>query len=155
MEFPEAVKYLAERAHMQIRRSRWLRRRGAAAPVQFGTARAHLRSQRNLPPAIFIRFCGRMRARKRFHYLYKPRPKRFAISVALRPGRFASGLGYTDRHISASRALSRRCSSRPAWPSNETARYYDMFRGRVIFPIINARGKVLGFGGRGDGRRTA
>ena len=27
-------------------------------------------------------------------------------------------------------------------------RYYDRFRGRVIFPIINTRGKVLGFGGR-------
>lgn len=27
-------------------------------------------------------------------------------------------------------------------------RFYDRFRGRVIFPIINTRGKVLGFGGR-------
>ena len=27
-------------------------------------------------------------------------------------------------------------------------KYYDKFRGRVIFPIINARGKVVGFGGR-------
>lgn len=26
--------------------------------------------------------------------------------------------------------------------------YYDKFRGRVIFPIINTRGKVIGFGGR-------
>ncbi len=32
-------------------------------------------------------------------------------------------------------------------------RYYDKFRGRVIFPIQNTRGKVIGFGGRvlGDG----
>ncbi len=31
--------------------------------------------------------------------------------------------------------------------------YYDKFRSRVIFPIINTRGKVIGFGGRivGDG----
>ena len=28
---------------------------------------------------------------------------------------------------------------------------YDMFRGRVIFPIISAQGKVLGFGGRALG----
>lgn len=27
-------------------------------------------------------------------------------------------------------------------------RYYDKFRNRVIFPIINTRGKVIGFGGR-------
>lgn len=32
-------------------------------------------------------------------------------------------------------------------------RYYDKFRNRVMFPIINSRGKVIGFGGRilGDG----
>lgn len=27
-------------------------------------------------------------------------------------------------------------------------KYFDKFRGRVIFPIINTRGKVIGFGGR-------
>ena len=30
-------------------------------------------------------------------------------------------------------------------------KFYDMFRGRVIFPIINAQGRVLGFGGRAMG----
>ena len=30
-------------------------------------------------------------------------------------------------------------------------RFYDMFRSRAIFPIINAHGKVLGFGGRAMG----
>ena len=33
-------------------------------------------------------------------------------------------------------------------------RVYDMFRGRAIFPIINAQGKVLGFGGRAMGEAT-
>lgn len=28
------------------------------------------------------------------------------------------------------------------------SKYFDKFRGRVIFPIINTRGKVIGFGGR-------
>lgn len=37
--------------------------------------------------------------------------------------------------------------------SESKGRYYDKFRNRVIFPIINSRGKVIGFGGRilGDG----
>ena len=37
--------------------------------------------------------------------------------------------------------------------SQSKGRYYDKFRDRVIFPIINAGGKVIGFGGRilGDG----
>ncbi len=30
-------------------------------------------------------------------------------------------------------------------------RFFDMFRGRVMFPIINAQGRVLGFGGRAMG----
>lgn len=37
--------------------------------------------------------------------------------------------------------------------SNSKGKNYDKFRDRVIFPIINTRGKVIGFGGRaiGDG----
>lgn len=30
-------------------------------------------------------------------------------------------------------------------------RYYDKFRNRIVFPIINTRGKVIGFGGRAIG----
>ena len=32
--------------------------------------------------------------------------------------------------------------------SNSKGKYYDKFRNRVMFPIINTRGKVIGFGGR-------
>ena len=32
--------------------------------------------------------------------------------------------------------------------SRSGERYFDKFRGRVMFPIINTRGKVIGFGGR-------
>lgn len=32
--------------------------------------------------------------------------------------------------------------------SKKNDRYYDKFRGRVIFPILNTGGKVIGFGGR-------
>lgn len=36
---------------------------------------------------------------------------------------------------------------------SDRGRYYDKFRGRVIFPIINTAGEIIGFGGRiiGDG----
>ena len=32
--------------------------------------------------------------------------------------------------------------------SKSNGRYFDKFRNRVIFPIINTGGKVIGFGGR-------
>lgn len=37
--------------------------------------------------------------------------------------------------------------------SSSNGKYYDKYRDRVMFPIINTRGKVIGFGGRilGDG----
>ena len=42
---------------------------------------------------------------------------------------------------------------RKAWLSGENeGRVYDMFRERVMFPIINPRGHVLGFGGRVMGK---
>ncbi len=38
--------------------------------------------------------------------------------------------------------------------SKSKGRYYDKFRDRVIFPIINTRGKIIGFGGRIIGEGT-
>lgn len=35
--------------------------------------------------------------------------------------------------------------------SESKGKYYDKFRNRVMFPIINTRGKVIGFGGRAIG----
>lgn len=49
---------------------------------------------------------------------------------------------YTDEELEKAGLLSR-----------SKGRYYDKFRNRVMFPIIDTRGKVIGFGGRiiGDG----
>lgn len=55
-----------------------------------------------------------------------------------------TGLGFEERRLEELGLISR---------SQKTGRYYDKFRNRVIFPIINTRGSVIGFSGRiiGDG----
>jgi len=47
--------------------------------------------------------------------------------------------GYTDDLMYQGGLVSR---------SEKTGRYFDKFRNRVMFPIFNTRGKVIGFGGR-------
>ncbi len=69
------------------------------------------------------------------------------------------GIGYADGgwqslldHMEA-KGISREKLLQLGLISRSGDRYYDKFRDRVIFPIINTGGKVIGFGGRiiGDG----
>ena len=46
------------------------------------------------------------------------------------------------------RELMKNCSLELGLLSQKDGRYFDKFRDRVIFPIINTAGKVIGFGGR-------
>ncbi len=52
---------------------------------------------------------------------------------------YLKGQGYTDREL---------VTAGVAGQSRKTGRAYDYFRGRVMFPIIDLRGSVIGFGGR-------
>ncbi|MBQ9016501.1 MAG: DNA primase [Firmicutes bacterium] len=69
------------------------------------------------------------------------------------------GIGYADGQWQSllshmeSLGISREKLLRLGLISQSRGRYYDKFRDRVIFPIINIGGKVIGFGGRiiGDG----
>ncbi|HEB01482.1 MAG TPA: DNA primase [Candidatus Portnoybacteria bacterium] len=52
--------------------------------------------------------------------------------------KFLQSKGYSENEIDQAGLLIRR----------ETGRVYDRFRGRIIFPIANLSGEVIGFGGR-------
>jgi DNA primase len=52
--------------------------------------------------------------------------------------KYALGKGFTDEALFDAGLVRRRDDGRP----------YDMFRGRVLFPIHDARGRVIGFGAR-------
>jgi len=64
-------------------------------------------------------------------------------------------LGYADeawdslyKHLTSKGVPERYCTMLGLARKREDGRYYDLFRGRVIFPIITPRSEVIGFGGR-------
>ena len=63
----------------------------------------------------------------------------------------ADALGKDD--LSRKQLLKVGLVSRKEGEGGQPVRYYDRFRGRIIFPIDDHRGRVVGFGGRilGDG----
>lgn len=100
---------------------------------------------------------NREAARYFFHALAdRPNPGRdYLISRGLDTKTIAKfGLGYADNewHSLKEYMISKGCSEdrlfRAGLISRSKGRSYDKFRSRVIFPIINTRGKVVGFGGR-------
>ena len=144
MEFMDAVKTLAERVHM---------------PLPTTTESAENDSNRQKRERILD---ANVTAARFFHallwtdegaealnYLYKrglndSDIKRFGLGASphSRDGlyRELQRQGFDDETLLSAGLIGRK--------ENRT---YDMFRNRVIFPIINAQGRVLGFGGRAMG----
>ncbi|WKY43391.1 DNA primase [Eubacteriaceae bacterium ES2] len=68
--------------------------------------------------------------------------KQFGLGFALDSwndlGQYLDSQGFTEKEIIDSGLQMR----------SESGRIYDRFRGRIMFPIINPRGQIVGFGGR-------
>lgn len=142
-DFPEAVKKLAERANiplpepqmtgqalaMERLKARLFEMHRAAGRFYYDTlqsdegapARAYL-ERRQLKPNL---------ARK-FGIGYSP-DRRHALFDHLK------GLGYSVEDMVKSGLVI---------PDKEGSGYHDRFRGRLMFPIFDAQGRVVGFGGR-------
>lgn len=141
MEFLDAVNLLAERAHLPLPertqepdadRVRALRERLYAANVE--AAR------------YYHALLWKSEGSKALAYLHgrgldDVAIRRFGLGAA--PDgwdhltRYLKSLGYREEEI-----------RQAGLAGEKDGRYYDMFRNRAIFPIVNAQGKVLGFGGR-------
>ncbi len=70
------------------------------------------------------------------------------------------GIGYADGswdslyHFLRERGIEEKVLLELGLISESKGKYYDKFRDRVIFPIINTSGRVIGFGGRAIGDDT-
>lgn len=144
MEFLEAVQMLAERAHLEMPER-------VNAPQEAG--------QRELREKIYE---ANVAAAHYFHdliwteegsgvlsYLHK----RGLDDAAIRRfGLGAAGHGHDGlvKHL-CGQGYDMETLIKAGLCGQKDGRRYDMFRNRAIFPIINAQGRVLGFGGRAMG----
>jgi DNA primase len=141
MEFPEAVELLAKKAGVELPRQ--------SAPE--GTRDANLTTQllqANEAACAYYESSLRSPAAAGFRrYLVKrgikeETAKAFKLGAALeRWDGLIQNLREKDFHLSL-------LEKAGLILSKEGGGFYDRFRNRILFPIVDARGRVLGFGGR-------
>lgn len=140
LDFPGAVEKLAEEYGIEIKNSNFQRERDRAALYEI-----------NREAAAFFYRAFTKAPNPGYEYMKKrgiepATLRKFGIGYA--DGEWDSLYKYfmekgTDLNVLLELGLI----------SYSNGKYYDKYRDRVIFPIINTRGKVIGFGGRilGDG----
>ncbi len=141
LDYPAAVEFLAKRAGITIQ---------SDEREENGVSRSRV-YEMNLAAAKYFRSClfDEKLGRVGMDYLVNKRRlspliiKRFGLGFA--PDGFGGltthmkRLGFTEEEL----IVGFLCGK-----SQKTGRAYDYFRNRVIFPIINTSGDVIGFGGR-------
>ena len=140
LSFPDAVRYLADRAGMQVPEQGEAERRAArhrdrlyalckdAARFYYETL---WKPENRVPQQYFIGRGLSRRTMNRFGLGYAP-DSFHALLDAM------TAKGYTHDELMDAGLVSR----------SEKGRIYDRFRNRVMFPIIDVRGNVIAFGGR-------
>ena len=144
LEFKDAVKQLAEQVHMELPEmvggredaaSRSEKERLYEANKQCARFfHSQLWKQENAQVLSYLYDRGLDDATIRMFGLGSTPPRSDGATSAMR------SLGFTDDELVRAGISVRR-----------DGRVYDMFRQRAIFPIIDAQGRVLGFGGRALG----
>ena len=146
LEFMEAVQMLAERAHLPLPDMR-AQDEGASRAERDRIYEANLKAAEFYHNTLWT-----PEGAQALNYLYR----RGLDDVGIR--RFGLGAtpqrweGLTEHLLEAGFDLE--LLKRAGLSQEKENRRYDAFRNRVIFPIINPQGRVLGFGGRavGDGQ---
>ncbi len=146
MDFPEAIKYLAEKAHMPLPEDK-----GEQTAKSFTTSqeRERIYEANVLAARYFHSLLWTDEGAEVLSYLYK---RGLSDSDIRRFGLGASPRGWDTLIMYLNeQGFEAPLLKKAGLAVERDGKYYDMFRHRVIFPIINAQGKVLGFGGRAMG----
>lgn len=143
LEYPEAVEFLAKRAGIQIPETH----EDSDQPRGISRARAY---ELNRAAARFYRDClfDPAIGEAGMNYLRDTRGLDTAVirhfGLGYAPNEFGvllphlKRLGFTEEEM-------RQCF---LCGRSQSGRYYDYFRGRVMFPVINTAGEVVAFSGR-------
>ena len=144
MEFMDAVKLLAEHAHMEIPAFSQEASDGVSREERERIYEANVAAARYFHSLLWTPEGAEMLA-----YLHK---RGLSDGDIRRFGLGASSHGWDGllRHLEE-QGYESELLEKAGLVVRRDARSYDMFRGRAIFPIINAQGRVLGFGGRAMG----
>ena len=146
MEFPEAVRHLAERAHMEVPEESGKR---GAGPQSNARERDRICEANVIAARYFHATLWTPEGAEALNYLYKrglndADIRRFGLGAAPRDGksliRHLREQGFEDAIL-----------TKAGLAVDRDGKIHDMFRNRAIFPIINPQGKVIGFGGRAMG----
>ncbi len=144
MEFMDAVRLLADRAHMEIPEQSQTGS-GRISPDE----RERIYEANTLAARFFHSTLWTGEGAEALNYLYKrglndSDIRRFGLGAA------PKGWDALQRHM-AEQGFDDALLEKAGLVVRKDGRAYDMFRGRAIFPIINAQGRVVGFGGRAMG----
>ena len=148
MEFQDAVKHLAERVHMPIPEPTATASRNNQTFVT-SQERERIYEANVIAARYFHSLLWTNEGAQMLNYLYSrglndADIRRFGLGAA--PGGWENLIAHLGEQGFEVQLL-----KKAGLAVERDGKYYDMFRSRAIFPIINAQGKVLGFGGRAMG----
>lgn len=145
MEFMDAVRHLADRAHMELPE----RTQVSGEAHSNREERERMYEANRLAARFFHSLLWTDEGAEALNYLYgrglnDADIRRFGLGASPR------GWDSLQKHLEKE-GFEASLLEKVGLVVRKDGRNYDMFRGRVMFPIINAQGRVLGFGGRAMG----
>ena len=145
MEFMDAVRFLADRAHMELPE----RSSPPGERIVSRDERERMYEANRLAARYFHNLLWTDEGAEALNYLYG---RGLNDSDIRRFGLGASPKGWDGllHHLEA-QGYPPELLEKAGLAVRRDDRRFDMFRGRVMFPIISAQGRVLGFGGRAMG----